>query len=134
MIRVKMMGNGDTCIIDNGSVFVFNRGGRLYEQSNLLIPKYTSGMITLPIISILSSGDHVEFALFQDDSNMEIRQTSMTMVQSSMFMMKVGKYIRMLQRDGECDGVRYNQAVYVFKEGTLLKSILDEITNLGGII
>ena len=126
MLGVKMLTGNETCIIDEGKTYIFDRAGNCYIEDGGLLPKYTNGVLSLPIISILSSSSKVEIALFENDS---IRKFG-TSFDSSKCLMNIctkGSYIKMLTRSGKHEGILFNQMILVYPEGT---SLSDKISGI----
>jgi hypothetical protein len=126
MIRVKMLKGNEVAIIDNGKSYIFNSSGICYKEDAGLIPQYTTGMIDLPIISVLSSNGKAEIGLFSGESIrlFEPEEDAMT---CAMKIQMSGKIVRMLRRDGKVENTRFNQLLLVYSEGTDLISKLDSL-------
>lgn len=123
MIRVKMLSHNEVCVIDNGKSYVFNQSGLCYKEDAGLIPQYTTGMLDLPIISILSANNQVEIALFEHDTIRKYVPTEDSMTCALKIQM-TGRVIRMLNRNGKLDNNRFNQLLFIYAEGTNLQEKL----------
>lgn len=126
MLRVKMLTGNETCIFDDGKTYIFNRAGNCYIEDGGLLPKYTSGMLSLPIISILSSSGKVEIALFEND-NMRKFSTNFDSSKCLMGICSKGGHIKMLTRSGKHEDILFNQMILVYPEGT---SLSDKISGI----
>lgn len=122
MLRVKMLPSNRLAIIDDLTVTIFDASGNLVEETTLL-PKYTSGMQALPVISVLTANDNVDVALFHDDIVEHVKDTFDGTTCAQNLMMNRG-YIRMLQKKGKVDKVRYNQIVFIYPANFNVKSCL----------
>ena len=126
MLRVKMLLNNELAIIDDGKVVIFNNIGKVINEDAELIPKYTNGMLNLPIISILSSNNKVEIALFENDT-MKRYMTGVDAMSVAMRIQRNGRVLRLLRRDGKVDDTRYNQLLFLYQEGTPLDDKLQDL-------
>ena len=128
MIRVKMLPKNEVCVIDNGKSYLFNLSGLCYKEDASLIPKYTTGMLELPIISILSSNNKVDIAVFCNNGvEMKRYITDKDAMTCAMTLQMKGGFVRMLRRDGMQDNIRFNQLLFVYKEGTSLNGLITEL-------
>ena len=131
MLRFKRLANRGTCIVDNGACFVFDRSGICIKENVPLTPEYTSNTLELPMISMLSSAGYLEFYIFKKDGNVVTKSVEdKDGMHSMLYMQKfmsIGNYISQLQRKGVAGGIRFNQVIYVYKEGTDVDSIIKEV-------
>ena len=126
MIRVKFLLNNEVAIIDETNVVLFNNIGKVIKENAELIPKYANGMQALPVISVLSSNNKVEVALFENDT-MKRYATNEDALAVATRIQSEGKILRLLRRDGKFENTRFNQLLFIYTEGTQLQ---DKIKNL----
>ena len=126
MIRVKFLLNNEVAIIDETNVVLFNNIGKVIKENAELIPKYANGMQALPVISVLSSNNKVEVALFENDT-MKRYATNEDALAVATRIQAEGKILRLLRRDGKFENTRFNQLLFIYTEGTQLQ---DKIKNL----
>lgn len=124
MIRVKILPRNEVAIIENGKVVLFNNVGRCIQEDAGFVGKYMTGSLDLPIISLLSSNGVLDVAMFEEGQEMKRFKSSLDSMQCAMKLQMQGGFIRMLRRDGEQDGIRYNQLLFIYKENTNLEEIL----------
>lgn len=133
MVKAKFITRNDICIIDNGRSYIFNSLGKCISEDAGLLPKYTDGVLALPILSILSSCGCVEIALFNFDGvSMRRYSTKLDSVSCAIATNSYGKFLRMLRREGRCGNKSFNQLLFVYNEDTssddlILKLQLEEI-------
>lgn len=125
MIRVKMFPKNELCIIDNAKVYRFNSAGACVEEAVGLLPKYTTGMVELPIISVLASNNTVELACFCENG-VEMKRYSVPCdaMECALKVQSCGGFIRMLNRSGRHNDTSFNQLIFVYKEGTCFDNII----------
>ena len=123
-----MLTKNEVCVIDNSKSYLFDLSGTCYKEDAGLIPKYTTGMVELPIISILSSSNKVEIALFCNNGvEMKRYTTNKQAMDCAIAVQMRGGFIRMLRRDGIQDNIRFNQLLFVYREGTDLNQFLYDL-------
>ena len=123
-----MLPQNEVCVIDNGKSYLFNKSGVCIKEDAGLLPKYTTGMVELPIISVLSSNRIVEIAIF-NNNGVEMRRfsTSLDPAICALTLQKIGGFVRILRRDGKCEDTSFNQLILVYKVGTDLMSIINNL-------
>lgn len=126
MVRVKMLKNNEVAVIDNGKSYVFDNRGIISKEDAGLIPQYTTGMTALPIISVLSSNNQVEIALIDND-NMTVITPKEDAMTCAMKIQMQKEIVRILRRDGVSNDTRFNQLIFIYKEGTKLQNKVKEI-------
>ena len=126
MVRVKMLKNNEVAVIDNGKSYVFDNRGIISKEDAGLIPQYTTGMTALPIISVLSSNNQVEIALIDND-NMTVITPKDDAMTCAMKIQMQKEIVRILRRDGVSNDTRFNQLIFIYKEGTKLQNKVKEI-------
>lgn len=126
MIRVKMLALSEVCIIEDLRVMVFDHGGT-FKLEEKVMPKYSDGMIELPIISVLSSGGKCEVAMFHEGGQVTKFDSTLDSMTSALALQSERGFVRMLRRDGKEQGVRFNQLIFVYPNGTDLNSKVRKI-------
>ena len=126
MVRVKMLKNNEVAVIDNGKSYVFDNRGIISKEDAGLIPQYTTGMTALPIISVLSSNNQVEIALIDND-NMTVITPKDDAMTCAMKIQMQKEIVSILRRDGVSNDTRFNQLIFIYKEGTKLQNKVKEI-------
>lgn len=124
MVCVKMLARNETCVIDNGKVYLFDLGGRCSGEDVGNLPKYMNGALELPVVSILSCNGVVNIGVSRVGGAFEARDCDMDSVDCAMNLQKYGKYIKMLQRKGSQNGKRFNQLIFVYREDFDLSEVL----------
>jgi hypothetical protein len=122
-----MLAKNETCIIDNGKSYIFNLGGRCIKEDAGNLSGYMAGALDLPCISILSSNGVVDIGVSETGKEFKRYSSSLDAMACAMQVQKCGGFIKMLRRDGEQDGVKFNQLIFVYKEGSSLNTILSAI-------
>lgn len=125
MLRVKMMPNNQVALIDEQRVYVFNAANECIEETTIT-PKYTTGMQSLPIISVLTSRDNTDIGLFHDDVVEHVRNPK-DGATCAQLLFANKQYIRMVQRQGKVDKIRYNQMIFIYPSTFNVMSCLDII-------
>lgn len=130
MVRVKMMSNGGVALIDNQKVQVFDKFGNCEEDKyDAITPRYTHGMQNLPVLSVLSSrsvDNQTEIALFHVNDTMEKHVVNKSAIDIVSMLQSRRDFVKTLQRRGKEQGIRYNQYVVIYPQGTNLR---DKIIN-----
>lgn len=125
MIRAKQLRDQSIVIMEDGILHKFDISGSYIGEAQRL-PQYLEGMQSYPIVSLLSSGGNLQMGLFyEDDTFREIDLGTMTMGEA--ILSKVSKlgFFRTLKRNGECNGIRFTQGLFLFKRGTDLNTLLN---------
>ena len=116
MIRVTMAPRNEVYILEDNKIVKFDSFGEVLDENVPRTPAVTNGMQNLPIFSIVSSGNAVDCAVFENDV-MTRYTCSMKSSEIAMQMMSIKGFARMLKRSGMAEGVKYNQMIYVFPVG-----------------
>ncbi len=125
MLRVKMMPNNQVALIDDTKVLVFNAANDCIEETTIT-PKYTTGMQSLPVISVLMANNDVDVALFHDDIVEHVKNPHEgSRCAQDLFMNR--QYIRMVKKDGKVDKIRYSQMIFIYPSTFDVKSCLSII-------
>ena len=126
MIRFKVLGSNRVALVEDGVAYLFDSGGRCYEETkDGAIVKYL-GTKDLPIISILSSNRKTSIGVSFGNDTFKNYTTDKDASQCVMYLVQRAKFIRMLKRNGETEGIKFNQAIFIYQEGTNLSDILRE--------
>lgn len=131
MVRVRMLPNNEVCVIDNGKSYIFSSVGRCSQEDAGNLTKYMSGAMELPIISLLSSNGKLNVGVFQNDNSVKVFDSDTDSMSGAMSLQLKGGFIRLLRRDGVSikaggESVRFNQLLFVYKQGTDLMSLIRE--------
>lgn len=116
MLRVTMAPRNEIYILENDKIVKFDGFGEVIDENVPRTPTVTNGMQNLPIFSILSSGNAVDCAIFENDV-MKRYSCNMKSSEIVMQMMTIKGFARMLKRAGMQNGIKYNQMIYVFPLG-----------------
>lgn len=127
MIRVKMLPKNETCIIDNGKVYLFGLNGKCTSEDSGNLSKYMTGALDLPVISILSCNGYLNVGVSRTGCEFKQFDCSLDAMECAMKVQLAGKFIKMLRRDGVQDGKKFNQLLFVYQEGFDISSILTSI-------
>lgn len=127
MIRVKMLPKNETCIIDNGKSYVFGLNGKCIGEDVGNLSSYMIGALDLPCISILSSNGVLDIGVSETNKEFKRYTCGMDSMQCAMKVQMCGNFIKMLRRDGNQNGIAFNQLIFVYKEGFSLNEILSAI-------
>ena len=127
MVRAKMLANGEAVIISEGGVYKFNKAGDCISEGGAMTPDVTSNLLQLPVLSILSSGNNAEIALFIDDLTVKKYKATNGFLDALMKVQMARGYIRILSRKGQDDGIRFNQSIFVYPEGFNLLSVIGQV-------
>ena len=122
-----MMGNGGVTILSENEVYKFDRVGNCTVEGAPMTPDVTTGLLQLPVISVLSSGNMAEMALFIDDLTIKKFRVPTGSVEAIMKLQSARGFIRLLTRKGKEDGVRFNQSIFIYPEGFNLLSVIGQI-------
>ena len=115
MLLFKKLSAGKYCIIENQRVALFDKTGKCLDDNLSITPEYLNGAIKVNYVSVLSSSKYLEVATFIDNvmtkysSSLEPQDCVMRAFSSLNF-------ICFLRRNGQSDGVNYNQAIFVCKD------------------
>lgn len=126
MLFVKMLKNNEICLIDEGKSYIFDLGGRLKKEDAGLVG-YVEGSVELPIISVLSSNNYTEVAVFKKGLAPEKYKAKTDAMTCAVQVKMNSKAIRMLRRDGTADKIRFNQLIFVYSEDTDLDAIVSKL-------
>jgi hypothetical protein len=122
MLRGKFLTNRGTAIIENGTVHLFDLGGR-YVGIDDCMNKHLSGLQNFSYISILSSKGGVDIALFEKDT-MKRYSCDSDASQIAMRVQLNGGLLRILNKPEK----EHNQIIFLYKEGT------DLLQKLNGLV
>lgn len=117
MIRVKLLPLSETAIIEDGKVYKFDGMGKCESEGAEPIVKYSTGSVSLPIVSVLSSNGLLDVAYFSKDGVMHRLSPNgkSTMEVVSNLQMSRG-FLRMLNRTGTENGIKFNQLLFLYPE------------------
>lgn len=127
LLMVKVMANGDMCMIDNGHTHIYDKTGILKNNDAGLIPKYTSSAMDMPVVSVLSSGNSVEVALFNYKGDMRRFSTELDSMSCVMKLQMMRKFVRMLKNSGQEGGVKFNQMIFVYPDDMDIGFVVSEL-------
>lgn len=128
LLMVKVMANGDMCMIDNGHTRIYDKTGILKNEDAGLIPQYTTGALDMPVVSVLSSSAGVEVALFNYGCDMRRFTTELDSMSCVMKLQMLRKYIRMLKNSGEEGRVKFNQMIFVYPDDMDIGFVINELS------
>lgn len=128
MVRVKMLRGNETAIIDNGKSYLFDIGGRCVQEDAGNLVSHMAGALDLPIISLLSSGNNSELGVIVPGQD-KIRRfiPAFETAECAIRMQLYGGFIKMLRRSGVVAGVRFNQLLFIYREGYDLSPLLQQL-------
>ena len=127
MVMVKMLAGGrEVAIIEDGSVYLFDLGGRFTMQMDSGVSKYMAGALSLPVLSVLSCNGKVEVGVGIGNS-FKAYTTNLDAMTCAMTIQMNKGFLKMLRRDGEKDGLKFNQMFFVYREGFDINKILTSI-------
>ena len=136
MYRVKMMSDGGVALLDNNSVYLFDKLGRVVKEKEPLLPAYIQGMNTLPVLSLVFCDGKYDIAIFDGEDFKRYKPICQPVDNIALAVNATGQFIRMLQRKGKLvdnkgASHRYNQILFIYKAGTdverLLGGLIDEV-------
>lgn len=119
-VQAYIGGNDYISVIDNKICKVFDRSGRVDKENTPITPSILNGKSLYKAISILSSSNTVEIALFDEGDVRKYKGTSDTVFS----LMKTGGFIRRLQTKGVHGGVKYTQMIFLYSVDKDLNDIL----------
>lgn len=126
MIKYKTIQGNKTVVIEDGRVMLFDSGGNLEKENCPLLPNYMNFLLEGNFISLLFSGDTLEIytILSNGESKRYVRSRDPLIMQK---FIDFGHIIRVLQRQGKENNIRYNQIIYVYQKDIDIKWIVEEI-------
>lgn len=126
MIKYKTIQGNKTVVIEDGRVMLFDSGGNLEKENCPLLPNYMNFLLDGNFISLLFSGDTLEIytILSNGESKRYVRSRDPLIMQK---FIDFGHIIRVLQRQGKENNIRYNQIIYVYQKDIDIKWIVEEI-------
>lgn len=126
MIKYKTIQGNKTVVIEDGRVMLFDSGGNLEKENCPLLPNYMNFLLEVNFISLLFSGDTLEIytILSNGESKRYVRSRDPLIMQK---FIDFGHIIRVLQRQGKENNIRYNQIIYVYQKDIDIKWIVEEI-------
>lgn len=128
MIRVKMLRGNETVIIDNGKSYIFDLGGRCIKEDAGDLVSHMAGAMDLPVISILSSNGYSEVGVsFPGTDKLRSFVPNCDPMQCALTVQMERGFLKMLQRSGQQLGVRFNQMIFVYREGYDLMPLLKKL-------
>lgn len=114
MIRGKFLANRGTAIIENGTVHLFDLGGR-YIGIDDCMNKHLSGLQNFSYISVITSKGGIDIALFENDT-MKRFSCDTDASQIAMRIQLNGGFLRILNKPEK----EHNQLIFLYKAGTEL--------------
>ena len=131
LVKFKALPNNECCIMNNGSVYVFDFKGDCILTDAGLLPKYTSNMIDVVVCSFITLNGVTEVLVTKGD-----KATSYTITKpiSDVIVttMSMGKYIRALKQKTIIDDISVTNYLFVYTMQTDLSDIL--LTKLGATL
>ena len=126
MIKYKTIQGNKTVVIEDGRVMLFDSGGNLEKENCPLLPNYMNFLLEGNFISLLFSGDTLEIytILSNGESKRYVRSRDPLIMQK---FIDFGHIIRVLQRQGKENNIRYNQIIYVYPKDIDINWIVEEI-------
>lgn len=126
MIKYKTIQGNKTVVIEDGRVMLFDSGGNLEKENCPLLPNYMNFLLDGNFISLLFSGDTLEIytILSNGESKRYVRSRDPLIMQK---FIDFGHIIRVLQRQGKENNIRYNQIIYVYQKDIDINWIVEEI-------
>ena len=135
MYRVKWMPDGGCAILDNDSVYVFDRLGQCIKEKQPLLREYTDGMVNLPIASLVTCNGEYDIAIF-DGENFKTYKPNCEPVSNIALMFNYKKgFLRMLthkgvvestDKDGRAIKNRYQHLIFIYNTGTNIEELMGE--------
>lgn len=120
MLLFKKLTGGRYCIIEDDSVFVFDKMGKCIKENEPISPDYLNYAVTADYISVLSSGKRLEVAICIN-GKLDVFTCSIPAQNCVMQVFSNYKSTCFLRRDGKIDNISYNQAVFIYPEGYLVR-------------
>ena len=126
MIKYKTIQGNKTVVIEDGRVMLFDSGGTLEKENCPLLPNYMNFLLDANFISLLFSGDILEIytILSNGETKRYVRSRDPFIMQK---FIDFGHIIRVLQRQGKENNIRYNQIIYVYQKDIDINWIVEEI-------
>ena len=135
MYQVKWMPDGGCAILDNDSVYVFDKLGQCVKEKQPLLREYTDGMITLPIASLVTCNGEYDIAIF-DGENFKSYKPNCEPVSNIALMFNFKKgFLRMLTHKGVVESTdsngrviknRYQHLIFIYNAGTNVEALMGE--------
>lgn len=130
MIRFKILSGNKACIMCDGKTYIFSRTGVCEEEDAGMLSKYIDNMLNLPILSILTANGKLEIlACYTDDTTKKFTATS-DMYDVIRKFEGNRSIVRVLRRVGMAEGIKYNQLIFVYREGTDLDGVINGVGGL----
>lgn len=135
MYRVKFMPDGGCAVLDNDSVYVFDKLGKCIKEKQPLYRDYTDGMVTLPIASLVTCNGEYDIAIFDGENFTSYKPNCEPASNIAMMFNFKGGFLRMLSHKGVVESEepngrvvknRYQHLIFIYNAGTDIKSIMGE--------
>ena len=116
LIRFKTMKDRNSCIIDDGSAFIFDSIGNFNREETNLNPRFLDGVLNLPIISILSSRNNVDVMFHFIDDSESYFTSNLSSFNCAAILTQDKDFIKILKRKDKFEGTLFNQVIYVYNQ------------------
>lgn len=134
MYRVKWMPDGGCAILDNDSVYVFDRVGKCVKEKQPLLREYTEGMINLPIASLVTCNGKYDIAIFDGENFKSFKPNCEPVSNIALMFNFKGQFLRMLTHNGVIESTengiptknRYQHLIFIYNTGTNIESLMGE--------
>lgn len=126
MIKYKTLAGNKTLVIEDGRFMLFGSSGQFETDQPNILPSYMSNLLSANIVSVLLSGDVMEIATFMSDGTVKTYQKARNPLIMQKFV-NFGNLVRILQRNGKEENIRYNQIIVIYQEDIDINWVVDEI-------
>lgn len=126
MIRYKTVYGGKTLVIEDGKLMMFGTNGVLEQENVPYLVSYSSNLLEGNFVSILMSGDVMEICTLMSTGEIKRIERDRNPLILQKFL-DFGNIVRVLQRQGKEQGIRYNQMIYIYKSDIDINWIVEEI-------
>lgn len=126
MIRYKTVYGGKTLVIEDGKLMMFGTNGVLEQENVPYLVSYSSNLLEGNFVSILMSGDVMEICTLMSTGEIKRIDRDRNPLILQKFL-DFGNIVRVLQRQGKEQGIRYNQMIYIYKSDIDINWIVEEI-------
>ena len=125
MIRIKLS-SGNTTIIEDGVIYTFNKMGKFVEKHDKLHSVNLQGALDLPTISFLTSNGNVDIGVSFGNDTFK-RYTVVDSIKAMVSPQLCKGFIKLLEREGVQDNIKFKQLIFIYPQGTNLQEILNKI-------
>lgn len=126
MIRYKTVYGGKTLVIEDGKLMMFGTSGVLEQENVPYLVSYSSNLLEGNFVSILMSGDVMEICTILSTGEIKRIERDRNPLILQKFI-DFGNIVRVLQRQGKEQGIRFNQMIYIYRKDIDVNWIVEEI-------